>query len=298
VISMMITVTLVTALAFAGPDRAPRGVCVAFAGPDRRTRGAGVRMAASAADLHGVQAACLEKVQAAFTLTERDFPNSLECAAWSSGPSSGAVRGFAAEPKLGWISSSITNSGRGVCASELTAFVAPAFDIPHLYQVVGLTPEGKISLTLDYIARYDLPADQNYLQDYFLSTTEWQEKLRTSVAGVAESAVRQDVYMRTIRSPMQLCLELENTADSLAALKAACESNVDRWIGWWQTAKEVNRMKVGSIFMRDTKIHRMRFQSHAGLLKASGVPAELAERVAQAIVGPGDEQYVGLGDGA
>lgn len=244
-----------------------------------------------AAELAALQTGCLAKLEKAFTLTKRDFPDSLECASWGGAEASGEVLGFAGEPKIGWVSSSVTKVGGGATA-ELTAWVAPAYDLPHLYQSLSVG-DGKLSLTLDYIARYDLVTDAQYTNQYFLSTSAWQDGVRASVPGATDSSARPDVYIRTIRSPMQLNVDFPDSPESLAAVSKACDEAIDRWIGWWQGAKEVNRMKIGALFARDTKQHRMRFQSHADALKAKGVPADLAERVAQAIVGPGDEQYVG-----
>jgi hypothetical protein len=251
----------------------------------------------AAAELAALQAACLAKLEGSFTLTKRDFPDLLDCASWNSEGASGEVVGFAGEPKIGWVSASVTNGKKGgACTTELTAWVAPAFDLPHLYQVVSLTAGGKLALTLDYISRYDLPADTSYMGEFFLSTLEWHEGVRAS-DGATDSTVRQDVYLRTIRSPMQLCVEFENSDAGFAAVSKAVENNLARWLGYWEGSKQVNRMKVSSLFVRDTKLHRMRFQSHSDSLKAQGIPLEAAQRIAQAMVGPGDEQYVGLGDG-
>lgn len=264
----------VMALAMVAPQR----------GPARAGR-ANLVMTGSA-ELEALQAACLAKLEANFALTRRDFADSLDCASWSSGAASGEVVGFAGEPKIGWVSSSVTTAD-GAVSAELTAWVAPTYDIPHLYQKLSIIANGKLSLTLDCIARYDVTSDPQYLSQYYLSTQEWQDGVRRSAPGVAESSAQQDVYMRTIRSPMQLALDLPDSAESLAAVATACAEATERWIGWWGGAKEVNRMKIGALFARDTKQHRMRFQSHAANLKAKGLPVELAECVAQAIVGPG-----------
>jgi hypothetical protein len=242
-----------------------------------------------------IQAASIAALEGAFSLTKRDFPDSLLVDAWTCDAGSGSIAGWAGEPKLGWVSAStVALPSAGTAVAEFTAWVAPSYDLPHLYMVVGLTKRGTLALQLDYVSRYDLPADSGYLNEYFLSTMAWQDALRAQ-PGATESAVRQDVYLRTICSPMLLSLEFPNDEASLATVRAACAEHVTRWVGWWSGAKEVNRMKCGSLFSRDTKQHRLRFQSHSDALKAAGLPDELAGRVAQGMVGPGDEQYVGLG---
>lgn len=274
-------------------------LAIGFSSPALRRGGAArrgaVAMGASAADVAAIQAATLSAVEGAFALTKRDFPDSLLVDAWACDAASGSVAGWAGEPKLGWVSASTVNhASAGAAVGEVTAWVAPSYDMPHLYVVVGLTQSGKLALQLDYVSRYDLPADSGYLGQFYLSTMAWQDALRAQ-PGAAQPTARQDVYLRTICSPMFLSLEFPDDEASLATVKAACAEHVARWVGWWSSAKEVNRMKCGSLFSRDTKQHRLRFQSHSDALKAAGVPAELAERVAQGMVGPGDEQYVGLG---
>ncbi|KAG8467266.1 hypothetical protein KFE25_000582 [Diacronema lutheri] len=271
-------------------------MCVGFVAPRvvpfrQRALAHAAPMMSSAIDLAAVQTACLAKIEAAFPLNARDFAASLDCASWSSGAASGEVVGFAGEPKLGWVSRSVTTAKSGAVHAELTAWVAPAFDLPHLYQTLSLA-DGRLSLTLDSVSRVDLTSDAQYLEQYYLSTLPWYEGIRASAPG-ATDAPPPDVFMRLLRSPMVLSLSLSDSPESLAAVTRACEEATERWVGWWQGAKEVNRMKVGALFVRDTKQHRMRFQSHTDVLKAIGVDSELAERVAQAIVGPGDEQYVG-----
>lgn len=268
---------------------------IGFAGAPRHARTTVSSRVAmlGADDIATAQADSLSKIESGFTLSERDFADSLDCASWSQGDWKGDIKGWAGEPKLGWVTSGVTHGPGGACSAELSAWVAPSYDLPHLLQRIELTAAGELELTLDYIARYDLPSDPQYLQEYYFSIAAWRDEVIGSVAGAALSTAQPDVFTRCISSPMKLSLVMPGTDEALAAAKAACVANTERWVGWWEGVAEVNRMKRGGLFSRDTKMHRMRFQSHSDGLSAAGLDAGLAERVAQALVGPGDEQYVG-----
>jgi len=248
---------------------------------------------ATADDVASIQAECMAKLEAALPLRADGFPDSLGCGSWAAGEFSGDVSGYAGEPKVGWVTRALTRGSFGA-EGEIVAWVAPSYDIPHLYQTMSANADGSVAMTLDYTPRYDLPADTQYLNDYFMSQLQWQQQVMASSPGVMETA-KPDVWQRTIQSPTALSLYFPS--GDINAVRTAVGQHLDTWLGWWQGAAEVNRMKRGGLFGRDTKMHRMRFQSHSDRLKAAGVDPSMAESVAQAMVGPGDEQYVGLGDG-
>eukprot|EP00624_Nannochloropsis_granulata_P007466 evm.model.NODE_8002_length_1082_cov_18.777264.1 len=75
------------------------------------------------------------------------------------------------------------------------------------------------------------------------------------------------------------------------------EAHVSRWLGWCESAKEVDRMKRGLLLSRDNGVRRTWVEGTSGGLDVFGGGREggkaLAKQVAIAMSGPQQEAYVG-----
>lgn len=238
------------------------------------------------AGLYAAQQACFAPFSQLFPLSERDQGFNP----WAAGMWQGKIQGFAGEPKLGWVTVAQHATASGECFGELTAWVAPSFDVPHLILQHSIDNVGRLVLTMDYVARYDLCAESYHYDEFFRPLEGW----RASCLGAGtEPPADQDALVRLISSPMRTSVVLPAAETSQDQAQQMMMEHCQRWCSWWSGAAEVNRMKRGSLFARDTKMHRARFASHVSRLSRAGVDGSTAEQLAQALVGPGDEQYVG-----
>ncbi|EKX51251.1 hypothetical protein GUITHDRAFT_161656, partial [Guillardia theta CCMP2712] len=214
----------------------------------------------------------IQKLMDALPLRESNHVEGLGASSWMEGGFSGSVQGWTAEPKVGWISkSSMKSSDFSTGSSSLVVLMGPSYDTPHLWVDLTFTPQ-EILVNLDFPARVDLAANKDYIAEYYKSASGWYDSLMNDAATTA-LAGGKGLNERILASPMSLSLSMAKDQQSLDLIERAVDEQVSTWCSWIQGAREVNRMQF------------QKFQSV--------FPKDRAQQLAAAMVGPGDEQYVG-----
>lgn len=79
-------------------------------------------------------------------------------------------------------------------------------------------------------------------------------------------------------------------------VSAWSQAHVESWLGWMETAEEVQRMKRGQMLSRDTGVRRLWVEAAAeGYTNVLGGDKEGGKQLAIAVSGPMQQQYVGQG---
>mmetsp|Transcript_20003 Transcript_20003/g.64428 ORF Transcript_20003/g.64428 Transcript_20003/m.64428 type:complete len:292 (+) Transcript_20003:225-1100(+) len=206
----------------------------------------------------------------------------------------GSCDGYLGLPKIGWCSATRLDSA--TCSFlHLSAQVAPNYDVPHLSLDVTVPASGgPVTIDYDLTAREDVVGNKNYVANYYEAAEPWFDAAKAKVTLVPNAAA--PLAMRALASPVAL----HAVANSVADASSVAEKLVGLWSNWLVTPTEINRMKRGAAYSRDTAMHKQRWIHYSGLVANTlgGVAPQRAAEIASALAGPGDEAYTGGGGGS
>ena len=204
----------------------------------------------------------------------------------------GTVDGYLGLPKIGWCSATKLDAPTASYL-HVSAQVAPNYDVPHLTLDI-IAGQAGVVLAYDLTAREDVVGNKAYIESFYLPAEAWFANAKQRCTLVPTSA---GLSMRALASPVALSA----TANSVEDAAALATELVGLWTQWLVKPQEINRMKRGTAYARDTAMHKQRWMHYSGLVNNLGTGAltpQRAAEVASALLGPGDEAYTGGGGGS
>lgn len=231
-------------------------------------------------------------LQAKLPMRSSIHPSKYETDSWIDQAYEGAVKGWTAEPKVGWISESfIETIDNSYGEATVLLLMGPSYEVPHMWQ--SMTVQGTtITCTLDLPPRMDADGLNygDYAAQYITPVSGWKASILSNPK-VTECAPYQGKFPQ-LASPSTVSFTAPADDETLNLIERACADQVAAWCNFIEGSEEVNRMLRGKMFARDTQQQRARFFARYAELEPL-LGKDTAQDVTSSIIGPGDEQYVG-----
>lgn len=306
--SLVACCTLITTTAFVVPSISYSRACPSAT---RLHAAASVAPAGSvAASLEALHDATMAKLTDTLKVEATDYPASMEVESYSGKSGvTGSVAGYKGNVRLVWTGEGKMmreegTQGGGMFRSDIAIWVGPLTLVPHLVMSLELGEgeggkEGEVKVLLDYVSREDLQytTGNNHLTDYFAGPAREATEAAATDPLTRGRVVLPSFYSRVLVSPSAVSLSLPASPAGITKAGEWMEAHVSRWLGWCESAKEVDRMKRGLLLSRDNGVRRTWVEGTAGGLEVFVGGREggkaLAKQAAIAMSGPQQEAYVG-----
>lgn len=159
-------------------------------------------------------------------------------------------------PEAEWLVHSwIGNRSASILDMNITVWLGPHIDAPHLCLVFGTVPH--LFHYSDFIARRDIGVDADYVQRYYEPENADYLAFRGDERFTVN--VSHGSYMRAIISPVGHSYMAERNADNIEALRGYVMKRVDRWLDLVRTAPPVPEEDRAALQARD---HQLRTQCY------------------------------------
>lgn len=192
-----------------------------------------------------------ERIESALGPVQR-HPSSAAYDYYQAGEFEGSLSTFTG-PRLDWfVHSWIGNRERSILDMNITAWLGPDIDVPHLCIVFGTVPLAYHYS--DFLARRDLAADVDYLRRYYDPDNEDYLAVRGDPR--LTWSVSHGTYMRAILSPVAHSYTAERNPETVDALRGYAEKRVDRWLSYVAAATPVPEAERPKLAARDRNLRR------------------------------------------
>ncbi len=159
-------------------------------------------------------------------------------------------------PTAEWLVHSwIGNRSASILDMNITVWLGPHIDAPHLCLVFGTVPH--LFHYSDFIARRDIGIDNDYVQRYYEPENEDYLAFRGDERFTWN--VSHGTYMRAIISPVAHSYMAERNPENIEALKGYVMKRFERWLELVRAAPEVPAEERAALQERD---HRLRTQCY------------------------------------
>jgi hypothetical protein len=159
-------------------------------------------------------------------------------------------------PTAEWLVHSwIGNRSASILDMNITVWLGPHIDAPHLCLVFGTVPH--LFHYSDFIARRDIGVDADYVNRYY--EPENADYLAFRGDERFTWNVTHGSYMRAIISPVAHSYMAERTPENIEVLRGYVMKRVDRWLELVRNAPEVPVEERAALQARD---HRLRTQCY------------------------------------
>ncbi len=159
-------------------------------------------------------------------------------------------------PTAEWLVHSwIGNRSASILDMNITVWLGPHIDAPHLCLVFGTVPH--LFHYSDFIARRDIGVDADYVQRYYEPENEDYLAFRGDERFTWN--VSHGTYMRAITSPVAHSYMAERTPENIEVLKGYVMKRFERWLELVGSAPPVPEAERAVLQARD---HRLRKQCY------------------------------------
>jgi hypothetical protein len=174
-------------------------------------------------------------------------PASAGLESWEHGAFEGSLNTYTG-PQVEWfVHSWIGNRRNSILDMNVTVWLGPHIDVPHLALVLGTVPH--LYHYSDLLARRDLAGDADYLQRYYEPENphflEWRGDERF------EWSVSHGTYMRAVLSPVGYSFMTQRSDEHLAVIRERVEARFDRWLAMVDAAEPVPEEQRAALRTRD-----------------------------------------------
>lgn len=159
-------------------------------------------------------------------------------------------------PEAEWLVHSwIGNRSASILDMNITVWLGPHIDAPHLCIVFGTVPH--LFHYSDFIARRDIGVDADYVNRYY--EPENADYLAFRGDDRFTWNVSHGAYMRAIISPVAHSYMAERTPENIEVLKGYVMKRFERWLDYVRSAPPVPEEERAALRERD---HRLRRQCY------------------------------------
>lgn len=195
------------------------------------------------------------RIESALGPIER-HPSSTDYDYYQAGGFEGSLSTFTG-PRLDWfVHSWIGNRERSILDMNITVWLGPEIDVPHLCIVFGTVPLAYHYS--DFVARRDLADDVEYLNRYY--EPENADYLAFRGDPRFTWSVSHGTYMRAVLSPVCHSYTAERSSETVTALQSYVGKRVDRWLGYVDAATPVPTEQQAVLAARDRRLRRNSYQ--------------------------------------
>mmetsp|Transcript_14951 Transcript_14951/g.22258 ORF Transcript_14951/g.22258 Transcript_14951/m.22258 type:complete len:280 (+) Transcript_14951:60-899(+) len=227
------------------------------------------------------------KIESGQETRQSDHAESLNMDKFDIGAMRGTIKGYLGS-KIDWCSKLNLTGEDGFEKYSLMCWTFPMYNTPHLSIDIEKTTE-KIFLKADLIPKEDLMYSQDYLEEFYEGgVLEWYNDLVENQLSEQQTPSKY-LRDRVLTSPTVVHISLPNSKEGDEILESGVEKLVDLWLGFLSEASEIPRMRRGTMLSRDSILRRMSFL----ILNQNSIFGARAQEVAVALVGPGDQAYIG-----
>ncbi len=156
-------------------------------------------------------------------------------------------------PEVEWfVHSWAGNPAKSILDMNITVWLGPHIDVPHLCLVFGTVPNPYHYS--DLLPRVDLPANTDYLDRYYEPENEPFLELRSDDRW--HWSVSHGSYMRAILTPAAYSFMGDRTDDIVEAFCQAATDRFDRWMALVDAAEPVPAERRAALRERDHLLRR------------------------------------------
>ncbi len=174
---------------------------------------------------------------------------------YTSGDFEGSLTTYTG-PEVEWfVHSWIGNRKRSILDMNVTVFLGPHIDVPHLVLVLGTVP--KLYHYSDLLARRDLADHPDHVSRYYEPENEHFLSFRSDER--FHWSVSHGTYMRSILSPVGYSFMSERSDEVIEEFDRRIDERVDRWLALVDAAEPVPASEQAALRARD---HRLRDRAY------------------------------------
>lgn len=180
-------------------------------------------------------------------------------------------------PQAEWLVHSwIGNRAASILDMNITVWLGPQVDAPHLCLVFGTVPH--LFHYSDLIARRDLGVDLDYVRRYY--EPENADYLAFRGDERFTPNVSHGAYMRAIASPVMHSYMTERTPESIEVLRGYVMKRFDRWLDMVRTAPPVPLEDRAALQARDHRLRELCYtQDPMNVLGERAMGVETAQKM-------------------
>lgn len=179
-------------------------------------------------------------------------PSSADYAEYTTGDFEGSLNTYTGDEVEWFVHSWIGNRKKSILDMNITVWLGPQIDVPHLAIVLGTVP--KYYHYADLLARRDLADNPDYLERYY--GPENEHVLSFWADDRFHWSVSHGNYMRAILTPAAYSFMTEQTDGIIDEFRRRVESRVDRWLDAVDNAKPVPDGERPALADRDHRLRR------------------------------------------
>ena len=188
-----------------------------------------------------------KKIETRFKVDRHSSCDGLEYYQTGDGSYEGSLNTFAGNEIEWLVHSWIGNRKNSILDMNLTVWLGPHIDVPHLGIVFGTIP--KIYHYSDCLPRKDLTANYDYLAKYYEPFNDSYMKLRGDER--FEWMVSHGSYMRAILTPIASSYSSERDLSLIPVLEEYVRGLLDYWLSLVDSATEVDAEEREELRRRD-----------------------------------------------
>jgi hypothetical protein len=178
-------------------------------------------------------------------------PSTADLASYTTGDFEGSLNTWTGDEVEWFVHSWIGNRKKSILDMNITVWLGPQVDVPHLVIVLGTVP--RMYHYSELLARRDLPDHPDYVQRYY--DPENDHVLSFWADQRFHWSVSHGTYMRAILTPASYSFMTEETEGIVDEFRRRVEERVDRWFAHVDNAAPVPVEEQAALRARD---HRLR----------------------------------------
>jgi hypothetical protein len=183
-------------------------------------------------------------------------PSSLDYDYYQAGDFEGSLSTFTG-PRVDWfVHSWIGNRKRSILDMNITVWLGPEIDVPHLCVVFGTVPLAYHYS--DFIARRELAHNVDYLERYYAPENDDYLAFRGDQRFTW--SVSHGTYMRALLSPVAHSYTAERTPAVVESMREYVNKRVDRWLSYVGAAEPVPVDERPALVERDRRLRRSSYE--------------------------------------
>ncbi len=213
-----------------------------------------VDVRASWESLWGILTELKDRIAAEFDIAPH--PSTADHAYYETGGFEGSLNAFTG-PEAEWVVHSwIGNRSASILDMNITVWLGPQIDAPHLCLVFGTVPH--LFHYSDLIARRDLATDLDHLNRYY--EPENADYLAFRGDERFTWSVSHGSYMRAVTSPVAHSYMAERTPENIEVLRGYVMKRFERWLEYVRNAPAVPPEERDALRARDHELRRNCYQ--------------------------------------